>query len=141
MESSPAKNQGDKRKRGHEFSQSLKEAFENSTNYTRRQEDERATMLLKTRILPAFKAETLMAQSSLFKGAPYRVARILIHAWAEIERKAHSMRVLSPWDCSELSTQTMILLEYAKFQNKNCAFWAELVRILFFLQKVLTHYI
>ena len=116
-----------KRKRVNDFNAELKEAFENSAKFSKKEEDQTATSFIKTRILPATRAEVLMNQSNLFRGQQYRVARILISRWAALERKCHQLRLLSPMDDADLASEAMLLIEYSKFQNPNTHYWCELV--------------
>ena len=95
--------------------------------FSKREEETKATALLKTRTLSAHQAEVLANISPLFRAPSYRLARLIISRWANLERKMNKMRVLSPFDDVDLSQECGLLIELSKFQNPKLAYWVELV--------------
>ena len=118
-----------KRKRN-DISSELKGMINETLKFSKREEEARATALLKTRTLEAHQAEVLMNISPLFRGPSYKLTRVIISKWAGLQKKMNKMRILSPFDDVDLSQECALLIELSKFQNPKLSYWAELVSYL-----------
>ena len=108
----------------------MAEVFNDSVKFSKKEEEIRATTILKTRICPVWQAQVFMNQSTIFRAPAYKMARVLITKWAALERKMHRLRILSPWDHVEMAIECQTLLEYSKFQSPTNRYWIELVMLI-----------
>ena len=116
------------RKRTIDLSEEIGQFINTAINFTKKDEEQRATAILKTRTISARQAEVFCNLSRVFRGAQYKLARVLIKRWAILEKKMHRIQVLSPFDDVELSLEAGLLIEASKFQPTKNTFWLELVK-------------